>query len=161
MAQIAPNIGKHRAIWKLLVWPPRGLLVCPPFGAKMRPKSGQTNNSLVAKLITLNLLLAAVNMRFWQNGGQTNNSQKGQKVDKLITLRHVCIYIYIYIIFFVCLLKRSRKQSQPSRVSWVSSLLAPHLELASFIVEAGCSPSVARIPASMPQSWSHRSNLLN
>ena len=61
----------------------------------MDPKSGQTNNSPVAKLITLNLLLAAVEMRFWQNGGQTNNSRKGQKVDKLITLRHAYIYIYI------------------------------------------------------------------
>ena len=30
----------------------------------MDPKSGQTNNSPVAKLITLNLLLAAVEMRF-------------------------------------------------------------------------------------------------
>ena len=37
------------------------------------------------------MLLPAVKMRFWQNGGQTNNSQKGQKVDKLITLRHIYI----------------------------------------------------------------------
>ena len=50
----------------------------------------------MAKLVTLNLLLAAVRMRFWQNCGQTNNLQKGQKVNKLITLRHICIYIYIY-----------------------------------------------------------------
>ena len=47
------------------------------------------------KLITLYLLLAVVRMQFWQNGGQTNNPQKGPKVDKRITLRH-CIYIYIY-----------------------------------------------------------------
>ena len=32
-------------------------------------------------------------MRFGQNGGQTNNSQKCQKVDKLITLRHIYIYL--------------------------------------------------------------------
>ena len=41
------------------------------------------------------MLLPAVKMRFGQNGGQTINSQKGQKVDKLITLRHRYIYIYI------------------------------------------------------------------
>ena len=58
----------------------------------MDPKGGQTNNSPVARLITLNLLLAAVKMRFWQNGGQTHNLQKGQKVDKLITLQHIYIY---------------------------------------------------------------------
>ena len=44
------------------------------------------------------MLLPAVKMRFWQNGGQTNNSQKGQKVDKLITLRHIYIYIYMYML---------------------------------------------------------------
>ena len=51
------------------------------------------------KLITLrwqtnsfNLLLAAVRMRFGQNGGQTNNLRKDQKVDKLITIRHIYIY---------------------------------------------------------------------
>ena len=62
-------------------------------GQKSTQKSGQTNNFRVAKLITFNLLLAAVRMRFWQNGGQTNSSQKGQKVDKLITLQHIYIYI--------------------------------------------------------------------
>ena len=40
-------------------------------------------------LITLKMLLPAVKMRFWQNGGQTNNFQKGHRVDKLITLRHI------------------------------------------------------------------------
>ena len=67
----------------------------------MDPKSGQTNNSPVAKLITLNLLLASVKMIFRQNGGQTNNSRKGQKVDKLITLRQICVYIYIYTHIYV------------------------------------------------------------
>ena len=34
-------------------------------------------------------------MRFGQNGGQINNSQKGQKVDKLITLRYIHIYMCV------------------------------------------------------------------
>ena len=62
----------------------------------MNPKSGQTNNSPVAKLITLNLLLVAVKMRFWQNGGQLITLEKAkrcQKVDKLITLQLIYIYI--------------------------------------------------------------------
>ena len=64
----------------------------------------------MAKLITLKMLLPAAKMRFWQNGGQTNNSQKGQKVDKLITLRHIYIYIFIYILFYRHIYLFSRKQ---------------------------------------------------
>ena len=83
----SPKYGKHRAIWKLLVWPPRKPLVCPHLGSKVDPKCGQTNGFQV--LITFNLLLAAVRMRFWHNGGQTNNSRKGKR----ITLRHIYIYV--------------------------------------------------------------------
>ena len=49
------------------------------------------------------MLLPAVKMSFGQNGGQTNNSQKGQKVDKLITLRHIHIYIYLSLSLYLSL----------------------------------------------------------
>ena len=75
-------------------------------GSTMDPSSGQTNNSPVAKLITFNLLLAAVRIRFWQTVDKGITFEKAKKVDKLITLRHTYIYIYIcmrrYIYIYVC-----------------------------------------------------------
>ena len=76
------------------------------------------------KLITLYLLLAAVKIRFWQNGGQTHNSQKGQKVDKRITLRHICVYIYIYLYFFICVYTVLLKTQPPHFGGW--NLLLPN-----------------------------------
>ena len=88
----APDSPKY-----VLVWPPRKPLVCPHLGLKNRPKmwtnewlsGGQTNTFQFASSCCKNEILT--------NGGQTNNSQKGQKVDKQITLRHIYIYTYIHI----------------------------------------------------------------
>ena len=75
--------------------PPGELLGCPLLEVKNNPKSGQPSNAPVANLLTIILLLAAVKMRYSKKrkGGQLINFQKGKKADKLITLRHIYIYM--------------------------------------------------------------------
>ena len=45
----------------------------------MDPKSGQTDDSPEAKLMTFNLLLAAVRMRFSQNGDKLMTLEKAKR----------------------------------------------------------------------------------
>ena len=68
------------------------------------------------------MLLPAVKMRFWQNGGQTNNSQKGQKVDRLITLRHT--YIHTHILTYIHIHIHIHTESFYFSQAWVRS--QPH-----------------------------------
>ena len=67
MPQLVPDIGKHRAKWKLETVPPWKLETVPPFGgggAKSDPQSGTENNSPVVQFLTFLLLLAAVKIIF-------------------------------------------------------------------------------------------------
>ena len=57
----------------------------------MATKSGQPINFQVANPLTFKMLLPAVKMRFWQNGGQPINFQNGQNVDNPVPLRHIYI----------------------------------------------------------------------
>ena len=79
MTQIVPNMGNYRAIWKLLVLATSRVISLSTFWGQKWSQKVDKLISQVAKLITFNLLLAAVRMRFWQNGGQTNNLRKAKK----------------------------------------------------------------------------------
>ena len=61
----------------------------------MATKSGQPINFQGANPLTLNMLLPAVKMIFWQNEGQPINFQNGQNVDNPVPLRHICVCVCV------------------------------------------------------------------
>ena len=71
--ETAPNMGKHRAKQELETVPPQEVGTVPPKGAKNDPSGGTVSNSPVVLFLTLDLLVAAVEMIFFK-GDTVSNS---------------------------------------------------------------------------------------